>query len=165
MSKLEALLKELRKVLQKHQVLLKHFQLLMDRLQHMAHILPSARSFFTPLNESLWGLPDFVGLGQQGEPRKALLDMGILIQDLAHQPAHVSELVAQDFAYIGFCDASTFGAGGMWFSGHNNQLVCMGPVRRIQAMHIISQSESLVPSPCSGSWQGSSEKAPMSIQS
>ncbi len=101
-SKLEALLKELRKVLQKDQVPLKHFRSLMGRLHHAACILPSARSLFTPLNELLWGLPVFVGLGQHGEPGKVLLDTGILVQDLAHQPTHVSKLVAQEFDCIGF---------------------------------------------------------------
>lgn len=49
---------------------------------------------------------------------KALLDTGILIQALASRPTHVSELVAQDFDYIGFCNDRAFGAGGVWFSGN-----------------------------------------------
>jgi hypothetical protein len=49
---------------------------------------------------------------------QALLDTGILIQELACRPAHVSELVAQDFDYIGFCYASAFVPRGVWFSGN-----------------------------------------------
>ena len=47
----------------------------------------------------------------------ALLDAGALIKELAHRPTHVSKLVARNFDYVGFCDASAFGAGGVWFSG------------------------------------------------
>jgi hypothetical protein len=116
-KKAEALLKELRKVLRKQRVPLKRFRSLVGRLQHAARILPAAKAFFTPLNEALQGLPSFVGLGRHGEVRKALLDAGALIQELARRPTHVSELVDRDADYIGFCDASAFGAGGVWFSG------------------------------------------------
>jgi hypothetical protein len=119
-SKSEALLKELRKVLRKQRVPLKRFRSLLGRLQHAARILPSAKSFFTPLNEALRGLPAFIGLSRHGEVRQALLDTGTLIQELARRPTHVSELVAQDFNYVGFCDASAFGAGGVWFSGNKS---------------------------------------------
>jgi hypothetical protein len=116
-QKTETLAKELRKVLRKQRVPLKRFRSLIGRLQHAARILPAAKLFFTPLNESLRGLPQFIGLGRHGEARKALLDTGALIIDLARRPTHVSELVAHNLDYIGFCDASAFGAGGVWFSG------------------------------------------------
>jgi hypothetical protein len=79
----ETLTKELRKVLRKQRVPLKRFRSLIGRLQHATRILPAAKSFFTPLNESLRGLPQFIGLGRHGEARKALLDTGALIKDLA----------------------------------------------------------------------------------
>jgi hypothetical protein len=116
-AKSEALLKELRKVLKKPRVPLKRFCSLAGRLQHAARILPAAKAFFTPLNDALRGMPSFIGLGRHGEVRKALLDAGALIQELSRRPTHVSELVEQDPHYIGFCDASAFGAGGVWFSG------------------------------------------------
>jgi hypothetical protein len=116
-AKSDALLHELRKVLKKTRVPLKRFRSLAGRLQHAARILPAARAFFTPLNEALQGTPAFVGLSRHGEIRKALLDAGVLIQELSRRPTHVSELVDGDPDYIGFCDASAFGAGGVWFSG------------------------------------------------
>jgi hypothetical protein len=116
-TKSEALLKELRKVLKKQRIPLKRFRSLAGRLQHAARILPAAKAFFTPLNEALRGTPSFIGLSRHGEVRKALLDAGALIQELSRRPTHVSELVEHDPHYIGFCDASAFGAGGVWFSG------------------------------------------------
>jgi hypothetical protein len=95
-QKAEALMKELHKVLHKQRVPLKRFRSLIGRLQHAAQILPAAKAFFLPLNESLRGLPDFIGLGRHGEPQKALLDTGAMILDLARRLTHVSELVAHD---------------------------------------------------------------------
>jgi hypothetical protein len=41
-----------------------------------------------------------------------------LVTTLAAQPTHVREILpAQDPDYIGYCDASAFGAGSVWFSG------------------------------------------------
>jgi hypothetical protein len=80
-------------------------------------ILLAAKSFFAPLNKALRGLPNFVGLSRNCEVRMALLDAGALIKELVRRPTHVSELVAHDFDYVGFCEASAFGAGGVWFSG------------------------------------------------
>jgi hypothetical protein len=118
--KSEALLKELRKVLRKQRVPLKRFRSLVGPLQHAARILPAAKSFFTPMNKAMQGLLSFIGLGQHSDVRHALLDAGVLIAELARRPTHVSELVAHEFNYVGFCDASAFGAGGVWFSGNKH---------------------------------------------
>jgi hypothetical protein len=112
-QKADALLKELKKVLRKQHIPLKHFRSLAGHLQHAARILPAAKSFFAPLNEALQGLPLFIRLSGHGEVWKALLDAGALIQELARQPTHVSELVDSDADYDGFCHASAFGAGGV----------------------------------------------------
>jgi hypothetical protein len=39
----------------------------------------------------------------------------VVIKDLASRLTHVSELVQQPIDYVGYCDASAFGAGGVWF--------------------------------------------------
>jgi hypothetical protein len=70
------------------------------------------------VNNALKGLPSFVGLSRHGEVRHALLDIAAVMQDLASRPTHVSELVEQTLDYTGYCDASAFGAGGVWFGGN-----------------------------------------------
>jgi hypothetical protein len=41
-----------------------------------------------------------------------------LVVKLADRPTHVNEILLLGApAYIGYCDASAFGAGGVWFSG------------------------------------------------
>jgi len=114
----DALLKELRAVLKKQRVQLKRFRSLVGRLQHAARILPAARAFFTPLYNALKGLPDSIGLSRAGEVRHALLDVAVVIRDLSRRPTHVTELTQQPLDYTGYCDASAFGAGGVWFGAN-----------------------------------------------
>ncbi len=46
------------------------------------------------------------------------MDLRQLVTTLAARPTHVREILpAQDPDYIGYCDASAFGAGSVWFSG------------------------------------------------
>jgi hypothetical protein len=108
---------EIKKVLRKQRVPLKRFRSLAGRLQHAARILPAARAFFTPLNNALRGLPPFIGLSRHGEVRHTLLDIATIIRDLSSRPTHVSELIQGPLDYVGYCDASAFGAGGVWFGG------------------------------------------------
>jgi hypothetical protein len=114
------LLKEIGSILKKQRVPLKRFRSIAGRLQHAARILPAARAFFTPLNNALRGLPPFVGLSRTGEVRHALIDIAAVIRDLSRRPTHVSELVQGSLAHTGYCDASAFGAGGVWFGGNTD---------------------------------------------
>ena len=107
-------------LLKKHRTTLQKFQSIVGRMRHVATILPAARSLFTPLNRALRGSPTFIALSATGEVRAALLDLKQLIITLAARPTHVNEILtpaAPD--YIGYCDASAFGAGGVWFSGQS----------------------------------------------
>ncbi len=46
------------------------------------------------------------------------MDLRQLITTLAARPTHVNEILPAPVPdYIGYCDASAFGAGGVWFSG------------------------------------------------
>jgi hypothetical protein len=96
---------------------LSRFRSIAGRLQHAARILPTARAFFTPLNNALKGLPSFVGLGRHGEVRHALLNIASVIRDLASRPTHVSELVQGSLDYASCCDASAWRVGRVWFGG------------------------------------------------
>jgi hypothetical protein len=69
------------------------------------------------VNNALKGLPSFVGLSRHGEVCHALIDITAVIQDLASRSTHVSKLIEQTLNYTGYCDASAFGAGGVWFGG------------------------------------------------
>jgi hypothetical protein len=107
----DILLQEIKSTLKKKRVPLKRFRSLAGRLQHAARILPAAKAFFTPLNNALKGTPAFVGLSRNGEVRHAILDFAAIIRDLASRPTHVTELVQKELDYVGYCNASAFGAG------------------------------------------------------
>jgi hypothetical protein len=95
------------------------FQSVVGKIRHVTTILPAARGMFTPLNQALRGSPTVIALSAKGEVRAALLDLRQLVLKLADQPTHVNEILlppAPD--YIGYCDASGFGAGVDWFSGN-----------------------------------------------
>ena len=107
-------------ILKKNRTTLHKFQSLVGRMRHVATILPAARAMFTPLNRALRGQPTFVALSARGEVRAALLDLKQLITTLAARPTHVREILPTASPhYIGYCDASAFGAGGVWFSGQS----------------------------------------------
>jgi hypothetical protein len=114
-SRAKNLLREVKSLLKKKWVPLKRFRSISGCLQHAARILPAAKAFFTPLNNALKGMPAFVGLSRHGKVRHAILDFAAVIRDLASRPTHVNELVQQPLDYAGYCDASAFGAGGVWF--------------------------------------------------
>ena len=108
------------RLLKKTRAPVQKFQSVVGKMRHVATILPSARSLFTPLNRALRGNPSTISLSASGEVRAALLDLRQLITTLAARPTHVMEILpAPDANYIGYCDASAFGAGGVWFSGTN----------------------------------------------
>jgi hypothetical protein len=87
-------------------------------MRHVTTILPSVCSLFTPVNRALRGHPSTISISASGEVRAALLDLQELVTTLAAILTHVREiLLAHDPDYIGYCDASAFGAGGVWFSG------------------------------------------------
>jgi hypothetical protein len=47
----------------------------------------------------------------------ALQDFATIIKVLGKRPTHCRELVVMEPGYMGFCDASTLGTGGVWFAG------------------------------------------------
>jgi len=47
----------------------------------------------------------------------ALTDFRAMIRLVGKWPTHLKQLVADEPGYIGYCDASKKGAGGVWFCG------------------------------------------------
>ena len=105
-------------LLKKNRAATQKFQSVVGKMRHRTAILPAAKGLFTPLNHALKGGPTTVPLGAKGDVRAALLDLRQLVLTLADRPTHVNEILLPAAPhYIGYCDASAFGAGGVWFSG------------------------------------------------
>ena len=79
-------------------------------------ILPSAKGLFTPINEALQGNPVLIRIGKKAKVWLTFLDLLALVQSLTDWPTHVSKIIPGPPDYVGFCDTSAVGAGGVWFA-------------------------------------------------
>jgi hypothetical protein len=62
-------------MLQRKTVPLKKLQMLVGKLRHALIILPAAKGFFSPINDTMQGSPKFIGLGTDSEVWGALEDL------------------------------------------------------------------------------------------
>ncbi len=114
-AKAAAYIKETHTLLRRKTVPLKNLQMLAGKLRHASIILPTAKGFFSPLNDAMHGSPKLIGLGADSEVRRALEDLISLMHLLSLQPTHVRELVPVPH-HASYHDAAAEGAGGVWFS-------------------------------------------------
>jgi hypothetical protein len=119
-----AYVKETHRILRQKRVPIKTLQGVVGKLRHASIILPTARSFFTPINAAMNGSPKHITLGTNLEVRAALEDLCTLLRILATRLTHVRELVPDMPQYVGYHNAAADRAGGVWFSSVNN----MSPV-------------------------------------
>jgi hypothetical protein len=71
----------------------------------------------SPIDAALRGTHRHIRVRTNTPLRDALLDFSTIVKVLGTQPTHCSELVVHDPGYIGYCDASKLGAGGVWLAG------------------------------------------------
>ena len=79
--------------------------------------MPAGRGLLGPLDAALRTLSQWLPIHSNSALPSALSDFGILLHIVASCPSHCHELIKAEPGYIGFCDASTLGAGGVWFTG------------------------------------------------
>ncbi len=94
---------------------LKTLRGVVGKLRHASIFLQAAKGFFTPINATMRGNPRIIGLGKNSEVREALEDIISLLCILSSRPTHVRELVPDMPHYNRYHDATTEGAGGVWF--------------------------------------------------
>lgn len=116
-TKAESIVAEIKTVCKKQRVRLRRMQRIVGRLQHASLVMPCSKVLFTPLYDALKGDPKYIFLPVGGKVRLALRDAIILTMEAAKRPTHVREIVASAAGAIGNCDASAFGAGGVWYGG------------------------------------------------
>ena len=92
-------------------------------LQHASFGIPGGKGLFSPIYNAMQGDPKDIIITQT--LKQALLDWKVMIQRIATRPTSVLELVPGLPEYVGYVDASGFGAGGTWLSGskHINPIV------------------------------------------
>jgi hypothetical protein len=114
-DKADGIITEIQRQLKKNRVPLKRFLTIVGRIMNAARILPAAKALTTPLYKAMKGSPKMVGLGKDSEARLTMADLRTLIHSLATRPTHVYELVRRTHSAAGTADASSEGAGGIWF--------------------------------------------------
>jgi hypothetical protein len=117
-AKADNIVGEIKQILKKKHVQMKHYRHVVGKLRHVALIMPGVKGLFSSINKAFQGDPCVIGLGASSEVRAALLDLSHMIASLASHPTHVNELVPSNDHYTGYCDACGAGAGGIWLSGN-----------------------------------------------
>jgi hypothetical protein len=111
-KKIEALLKG---IIKRDASSLKRYQEMAGKLQHATFGIPSGKGLFSPIYNAMKGDPESIHINDS--LRQTLKDWVVLLRRIASRPTSVLELTPGPPAFIGYVDASGFGAGGVWISG------------------------------------------------
>ena len=79
--------------------------------------MPAGRSLLGPIDAALRPSRHWLPVKSNKALCSTLSDFSILLCILTSRPSHCHELVIHKPGYIGFCDASSLGTGGVWFDG------------------------------------------------
>jgi hypothetical protein len=85
------------------------------KLQHATLGIPGGKGLFSPIYNAMKGDPDPIVISPW--LKQALQDWLIILHRIASRPMSVLELHPGPPAFIGYVDASGFGAGRVWISG------------------------------------------------
>jgi len=104
-------------VTRKESIPRKRFEKLRGRLRHACIGIPAGKGLLGPIDAALRGEQRSIRIKRNAQVRDALKDFSSLIKILGNRPTHCRELIVDTPGYIGYCDASKLGAGGVWLSG------------------------------------------------
>jgi hypothetical protein len=117
-DKVERITAELHSLTRRTQVRRKEFESIRGRLRHACIGIPAGKGLMGPIDAALRGEQRWIRIKSNAPVRDALSDFGTLIKILGQRPTHCRELVVDIPGYVGYCDASKLGAGGVWLSGN-----------------------------------------------
>ena len=80
-------------------------------LQHASFGIPAGKGLFSPIYNAMRHDPPNIPITPA--LRQALQDWIVIIKRIGSRPTSVLELIPGTPWYIGYCDASGFGAGGV----------------------------------------------------
>jgi hypothetical protein len=116
-DKVAKLTAEIHQVTRKQALARKPFEQLRGRLRHACIGIPAGKGLMGPIDAELRSGKRLIRIKTNHRLRTALQDFSTLIKVLGQRPTHCRELVVEDPGYVGYCDASKLGAGGVWLSG------------------------------------------------
>ncbi|MEM7495148.1 MAG: hypothetical protein AAF471_03235 [Myxococcota bacterium] len=113
-TKIETLVNALRRLRRKSRIQRKELESLRGKLQHAAFGCPEGRAFLIAFHIALTATHRNIAVTQP--LKEAATDWLVLLQAMRQRPIPVAQLVVRPVEFVGFCDASGTGAGGVWFS-------------------------------------------------
>jgi hypothetical protein len=100
----------------------KEFESVISKVRHAFTAIPAGRGLLTPCNRMLRTKPPLVFLQQNPILRAAIMGCRTLLRESSDSPTRCRELVGGWPDYIGVCDPSSHGVGGVVF-GKNKACV------------------------------------------
>ena len=123
-KKVKSLQETLRAILRKGHCELKAFESLIGKCQHACLGIPGGTALLPPLYKALHSAirsnKATVQIHPQSQQQHAIRDLRTLFTVMSKRPTQCCQLVPGMPAYIGYCDACKYGAGGIWLSGSRN---------------------------------------------
>jgi hypothetical protein len=99
---------------------MRKWQRLLGELRYMAFAIPGGRNMFSILQDALGNTDSRHSIKLDSHVHDALEDFRWMTTDLASQPTHMYEWFPDARFYMGACDASKSGMGGVWFPYERN---------------------------------------------
>jgi len=125
-GKADKIRQSVKQALQRQHMPVPEFQSLLGKLQHACLAIPNGRALLSPLykllpkDHSPSNKRKHVQIPKGSEAHHALQDLRTILKLVANRPTLCSQLVPGWPHYVGFCDASKYGCGGIWLSGKDD---------------------------------------------
>jgi hypothetical protein len=123
-TKVQAIKDTIQLTLRQGRITFKNFESLIGKCQHACLGIPGGRALLPPLYTTLAAASRnnqrTVRIHRNSAQARALQDIQTFIKLVGKNPVHCQQLVPGQPAYLGYCDACKFGAGGIWISGITN---------------------------------------------
>jgi hypothetical protein len=117
-DKLSKLTADLKVAYQSDTITAKALKKLRGRMHHASIGMPAGRPLCGPVDKALTDCKGKVTQVKSNKQLKSCFwDFQTLLLVFAKDPAFCKELIPDDPSYVGNCDASKLGAGGVWFAG------------------------------------------------
>ena len=100
---------------QQKRISIKKWHKILGELRSMSLAIPGARNLFSTMQHALL-LKSKSRIALRKDVHASLSDFKWMHKDLANRPTRIAEVIPLNPCAIGFHDASSFGAGGVWFA-------------------------------------------------
>jgi len=97
----------------RHGIKFNEFESIIAKVRHAFTVLPEGRGLLSPCNAILRAKPKIVFLQNNPNLREAICCIRTLLRESTEEPTNCRELIQGPPDYVGICDASSHGVGGV----------------------------------------------------